>query len=449
MRPLALFFLMAVSGGVFAMHEHDLAHWVENDTPMAYSQPVAGLSPAAQERFRNGRSLFRTPWVVAPSRDEHIDGLGPLYNRLSCIACHPANGRGRAPAVPSARMQSMLVRLSVPGAGADGGPQPHPAYGDQLNEEGVPGVSGEGRAELGWEHHVVTLADGTQVELRAPKVTFSDLAYGPLGDDVLTSLRVGPPVFGMGLFDAVSDETLNELAGRSRALGLNGRVNRVHDVATGHRGTGRFGHKSNQPSLRQQIAAALIGDLGITSSLFPEQNCTPAQLACRQARAGGHPELTDTQLDDLEFYLAHVAVPARRNADDPRVRHGEQLFLAVGCAACHVPELVTGEHPRYPLLSRRTIQPYSDLLVHDMGEGLADRRPDFAAGGRDWRTPPLWGIGLVETVNGHSEFLHDGRARNLTEAVLWHGGSAEPARQAFERLSAPEREALEAFLKSL
>ncbi|TCJ11658.1 thiol oxidoreductase [Parasulfuritortus cantonensis] len=414
----------------------------------AYSQPFPGLTEAERDHFFRGRSLFRQSWVVSPAKDTEVDGLGPLYNRLACISCHARNGRGFAPDRPGERMQTMLLRLSVPGIGAHGGPLPHPAYGDQFNEEGIPGVPGEGRAETAWTETEVVLPGGETVMLRQPAFTFSELAYGPI-EPVLVSARIGQPVFGMGLLDAVSAEELERMAAEAKPDGVGGRVNRVWDAAAGRAMAGRLGYKANMPNLRQQIAGAMLGDLGITSPLFGAQNCTPAQAACRQAPDGGHPELTGAQLDDMEFYLAHLAAPERRRVDDPRVRQGERLFAAIGCTACHRPLVVTGEHPKFPRLAHRAIAPYSDLLLHDMGEGLADRRPDYLANGREWRTAPLWGIGLAELIGERVGYLHDGRARSLLEAVLWHGGEAAPAQARFSTLPAPERSALLAFLASL
>lgn len=414
----------------------------------AYSQPFAGLSDPERDRFFRGRSLFRQSWVVSPAKDTLVDGLGPLYNRLACISCHARNGRGNAPDRPGERMQTMLLRLSVPGIGRHGGPLPHPAYGDQFNEEGIPGVPGEGRAETSWSETEVTLAGGEVVRLRRPTFSFSELAYGPL-DDVLVSPRIGQPVFGMGLLDAVSGEELERMAAEAKADGVGGRVNRVWDAGAGRAAAGRLGYKANMPNLRQQIAGAMLGDLGITSPLFGAQNCTPAQTACRQAPDGGHPELTGAQLDDMEFYLAHLAVPERRRVDDPQVRQGERLFAGIGCTACHRPLVVTGEHPKYPRLAQQAFAPYSDLLLHDLGEGLADHRPDFLANGREWRTAPLWGIGLAELIGERVGYLHDGRARTLLEAVVWHGGEAAPAQARFVALGPEQRAALLAFLGSL
>lgn len=414
----------------------------------AYSRPLPGLSDQDREVFFRGRSLFRQSWVVAPANDSAVDGLGPLYNRLACASCHQKNSRGTAPEAIGERMQSMLVRLSVAGTDDHGGPRPHPVYGDQLNEEGIPGVAGEGRAVIHWQHKTFRFKDGEQVNLRRPRLEFRELAYGRL-QGVHTSPRVSPAVFGLGLLESVSAETLLALAQEVKPDGVKGRVNQVWDAAQQRTVAGRFGLKANAPNLRQQSAGAFIGDLGITSPLFLVENCGKGQTACRQAPSGDHPELTAEQLDAVEFYLAHLAVPARRKQDDPQVRRGESLFSRIGCSLCHRPALATTDHPKFPLLSRRTIAPYSDLLIHDMGPDLADHRPDYLANGQEWRTPPLWGIGLVPRINEQPRYLHDGRAKNLQEAILWHGGEAKAAQRRYAALPRSERQALLAFLASL
>ena len=414
----------------------------------AYTQPLPGLTEADREKFFRGRSLFRQSWVVAPAADRAA-GLGPLYNRLACISCHQKNGRGRSPDGPEERMLSMLVRLSVPGRDEHGGPKPHPAYGGQLNEEGIPGVPGEGRAAIRWrEGAAETLAGGEKVALRQPQVSFEQLAYGR-PRKMLYSLRVGQPVYGLGLLEAVPEATILALAAETKADGVKGSVNRVWDAAAQRVTLGRFGLKANMPNLRQQSAGAMLDDLGMTSPLFPDENCTPVQKACRAAPSGGHPELSEADLDAIEFYLANIAPPPRRHSEEAQVRQGEQFFAKAGCAACHRPQLQTGPSERFPLTANRQIAPYTDLLLHDMGKGLADGRPDYQATGRQWRTPPLWGIGLVPLINEHSQYLHDGRARNLQEAILWHGGEARAARQRYARASQEERKAMLAFLQSL
>lgn len=437
-RLLAALLLLA---GILPSHADDALR-------EAYTQPLPGLADSDRETFFRGRSLFRQSWVVAPAEDRAA-GLGPLYNRLACISCHQKNGRGRSPDDPDERMLSMLVRLSVPGKAADGGPQGHPAYGGQLNEEGIAGVPGEGRAALSWfETKPITLAGGEKVSLRRPRIDFVDLAYGPIGK-VLFSPRIGQPVYGLGLLEAVPEKTLVAMAAEAKADGVRGRLNRVWDAAAQQTVVGRFGFKSNQPNLRQQIAGAFVGDLGITSTLFPDENCTPVQKACRKAPSAGHPEMSKADLDAIEFYLANIAAPPRRKADDPQVRAGERQFTSLGCASCHRPELQTGPSPRFPLTANQRIAPYTDLLIHDMGKGLADGRPDYQANGREWRTPPLWGIGLVRLINEHNQYLHDGRARNLQEAILWHGGEAKAARQRYIKAPPANRQALLAFLQSL
>lgn len=421
----------------------------------AFTQPLPGLDEATTQSFLRGRSLFNQNWVVAPAKDSEVDGLGPLYNRLACISCHPKNGRGKAPEREGEKMQSMLVRLSLPGSGPHGGPRPHPSYGDQLNEEGIPGIRGEGRAAIRWQEQEEKLADGTPVQLRRPQLVFSEAAYGTL-EDALTSPRVGPPVFGLGLLQAVPAAALQRMAREAKPDGVKGAVNQVWQVLRQAPGAGRFGLKANMPDLAQQIAGAMVGDLGITSPLFPVENCTRRQEACRIAVSGGSPELSAAQLQDLLAYLSLLAPPPRREgetaAERQRVHRGEARFAAAGCAVCHRPSLHSGEAPGdtpYAVLARQTFHPYTDLLLHDMGEGLADGRPDYRANGRQWRTAPLWGLGRYAEINEHEQLLHDGRARNFTEAILWHGGEARTARERFRRLDREAREELFAFLRSL
>jgi len=266
---------------------------------------------------------------------------------------------------------------------------------------------------------------------------FSELGYGPLGD-IRTSARVGNPVFGLGLLEQVSAEELQRMADEPKADGVRGRVNQVWSVQRQRLEPGRFGLKANQPDLLQQIASALHGDLGITSPLYPRENCAPQQRDCQLALKGGEPEVDAMQLSELYFYLVNLAPPPRRERD--KVQAGERLFAKAGCAVCHRPQLKAGT---------RVIEPYTDLLLHDMGDGLADGREDFLANEREWRTPTLWGVGLIEQINPGAGYLHDGRARSLSEAVLWHGGEAQAARERFAGMPRGDRDALLLFLQSL
>lgn len=417
----------------------------------AFSQPAANLPIEKLRDFTFGNRLFNTKWATAPASVQSFDGLGPLFNRNSCSGCHRKDGRGRPPLKSEAVMKSMLVRLSIPGSDVDGGPKPHPTYGGQLNNQSILGVPAEGRTEVTYEVHEGQFADGETYQLIAPTYRFTDLNYGTLGEEILFSPRVAPAVYGLGLLEAIPEETLLRLADPedSDGDGISGRLNRVTDHIHNRVAAGRFGWKANQPSLKQQNAGAMLGDIGITTSVFPNENCTPSQASCTNRPNGGQPELRDTFLDKLTFYTQTLAVPARRRVDEPIVKQGERLFEQAGCASCHTPTIRTGEHPDVPQLSNQVIHPYTDLLLHDMGPGLADNRPDFLANGSEWRTPPLWGIGLVKVVNGHTRFLHDGRARGLMEAILWHGGEADTSREAVQQMSASDRTALIAFLESL
>ncbi|MDO6681755.1 di-heme oxidoredictase family protein [Oceanobacter sp. 5_MG-2023] len=416
----------------------------------ALSQPMPGLTATELEQFLQGRSLFAQMWVISPSADQQVDGLGPLYNAISCASCHPGNGHGRAPDRPGQAMRSMLVRLSLPGHDIHGGPRPHPFCGDQLNEQGVPGVAGEGRASVSYQEQVVRLADDTAVTLRRPQLNLSASRCQP-ATELLTSARIGPALVGQGLLDAIPNAAILQRADPEDrdADGISGRPNPVYDVALQQMTTGRFGYKANVPNLRQQIASAFHGDLGISSSLFPDQNCTAAQTDCQTAATGGDPELSDEQLDQLVFYHQTLALPARRQPEAPNVQLGEQLFYQAGCESCHRAQFKTAANASPAILANRTIQPWSDLLLHDMGPELADNRPDFNASGQEWRTTPLWGIGLADKVSDHPGFLHDGRARNLLEAILWHGGEASKSRTAVTLMSREQRRALLDFLHSL
>jgi CxxC motif-containing protein (DUF1111 family) len=416
----------------------------------AFTLPLANLAKEQLRAFFFGNRLFNTNWTQAPGSVESFDGLGPVFNRVSCSGCHTRDGRGQPPASPDDAMLSMLVRLSIPGTDAHGGPRPHPSYGDQLNDRAIHGVPAEGRARIDYGEIAGAYADGETYTLAKPRYVITDLAFGPLGKDVMLSPRVAPQMIGLGLLEAVPEASLLAKADPDDrdGDGISGRANLVWDHAAGRPAFGRFGWKANQPSLRQQAAGAALGDIGLTSPLLRVQNCGKAQNACAASVDGGTPELSEPFLDRLELYSRALAVPAQRNADSAVVQAGWALFRQAGCTACHTSTMTTGEHP-LEALSRQTIHPFTDLLLHDMGPELADGRPDFLADGNEWRTPPLWGIGLVKIVNGHTRFLHDGRARNLAEAILWHGGEGKAAREAFRALSKDERAALLAFLNSL
>jgi len=437
---------------------------VVDDSVNAFSLPAANLSIDRQTAFFIGNSFFKRNWVEAPASTTGRDGLGPNFIARSCGACHLLDGRGAPPPAPrgvsTEAPVALLLRLSVPGDGAQDGARAEPTYGLQLNTAAVGGVKPEATVRIRYREIAGRFADGEPYSLRAPRIELNHLAYGPLAKDLLMSPRIAPQVIGLGLLEAIREaDLLVNAAEQQRGGEVSGRVNRVWDVYAQAWVVGRFGWKANVGSVAHQTAAAFVGDIGITSQRFAHEECMPAQTDCRarqateaqwRAQRGEPPvDIDERTLERTIFYTRTLAVPARRNVDDPRVRRGERLFRDAGCASCHRESYVTGELPGMPELSNQRIRPYTDLLLHDMGAGLADGRPDFQADGREWRTPPLWGIGLVKTVNGHTFFLHDGRARNLMEAVLWHGGESEASQRRVLRMSKADRAALILFLESL
>ncbi|CAI8961126.1 di-heme oxidoredictase family protein [Pseudomonas sp. IT-P294] len=427
----------------------------------AFSLPSANLPPSRRVDFSVGNSFFRSPWVIAPSTTTARDGLGPLFNTNACQNCHIKDGRGHPPTPDAPNAVSMLVRLSIPDAPAYAkvieqlGVVPEPVYGGQLQDMAVPGVAPEGKVRVDYTSVPVRFKDGTEVELRKPSLNISQLGYGPMHPDTRFSARVAPPMIGLGLLEAIPDEAIlsNAEAQAKDKNGIAGRPNRVWDDAQQKTVLGRFGWKAGQPNLNQQNVHAFSGDMGLTTSLRPIDDCTNAQTACKQAPNGngpdGEPEVSDNILRLVLFYSRNLAVPARRDVNAPEVLAGKNLFFQAGCQSCHTPKYTTAANAAEPELANQVIRPYSDLLLHDMGDGLADNRSEFQASGRDWRTPPLWGIGLTQAVSGHTQFLHDGRARNLLEAVLWHGGEAQAAQQQVLSFNAEQRAALLAFLNSL
>ncbi|MFG6205380.1 di-heme oxidoreductase family protein [Pseudomonas retamae] len=427
----------------------------------AFSLPSANLPPSRRVDFSVGNSFFRSPWVIAPSTTTARDGLGPLFNTNACQNCHIKDGRGHPPAPDATNAVSMLVRLSIADAPQYAkvieqlGVVPEPVYGGQFQDMAVPGVAPEGKVRVDYTPVPVRFADGTEVELRKPILQITQLGYGPMHPDTRFSARVAPPMIGLGLLEAIPEEAIlaNAAAQAKDNQGINGRPNRVWDDELQKTVIGRFGWKAGQPNLNQQNVHAFSGDMGLTTSLRPFDDCTEAQTTCKQAPNGngpdGEPEVSDNILRLVLFYSRNLAVPARRGVNDAEVLAGKNLFFQAGCQSCHTSKYTTAANAAEPELASQVIRPYSDLLLHDMGDGLADNRSEFQASGRDWRTPPLWGIGLTQAVSGHTQFLHDGRARNLLEAVLWHGGEAQAAQQQVLSFNAEQRAALLAFLNSL
>lgn len=405
----------------------------------AFSRPASNLDARGRGLFTVGNSFFTSPWVLPPASVAARDGLGPLFNAAACQDCHIRDGRGHPPSAPEESLVAALLRIGR----ADG--SPHPVYGGQIQTRAAPALQPEAQVRVQWVEHQRSYADGRSVSLRAPQFDLSQAAYGPLDDAVDKGMRIAPPMIGLGLLERIPAEQIRAYAATS-----GGRANSVRDIASGEPRLGRFGWKAAQPTVRQQSLVAFAEDLGIRSALIPQAGCGAEQAACLRADLGEEAELEPQIEEAVVFYAEHLAPPARRDYDRPEVRSGEVLFEELGCARCHRPQWVTGEDPQRPQLSGQTIFPYTDLLLHDMGPELADGIVEAQAGGRDWRTPPLWGLGHTQTVGGsRAGFLHDGRARTPEEAILWHGGEAAPAREAFMALEASRRRHLLRFLGSL
>jgi CxxC motif-containing protein (DUF1111 family) len=432
----------------------------------SFSHSSANISFEEEATFKLGNGIFKKVWVSSPSSTQASDGLGPFFNSRACQNCHLKDGRGHPPE-GGADTTSMFLRLARAAetdderaavARHDVPNFPDPVYGGQLQDLAVPNISGEGHMAISYAEIPVTLGDGTVVPLRKPSYSAADLDYGPLGATTTLSPRVTPQMIGLGLVEQIHPADILARADpddRDRD-GISGKASIVRDRKSGELTLGRFGWKAQTPSIRQQTADAFSGDIGISTPDVPKHwgDCTQAEAACLALPTGvqerlGTVEAPDPIMDLVTFYSQNLAVPARRDIDDATVLHGKQLFYKSGCASCHTPKFVTRRDAPNKAQSFQLIWPYSDFLLHDMGDGLVDGQQVGEATGSEWRTAPLWGIGLTKRVNGHTFFLHDGRARNFAEAILWHGGEAEKSRDAFAALARQDREALVKFLESL
>lgn len=429
---------------------------VEQADHNAFSLPQGNLSMMKRLDFSVGNSFFRNPWVEAPASTGARDGLGPLFNTNTCQGCHIKDGRGHPPSSGSPSV-SLFLRLAVPADPADDaellrqhGFKPAPVYGSQLQTSAISGAQPEADLVVSYKTITQTFADGTTTTLQKPVYRIENPHYGPLPDNLLVSPRVAPPMIGMGLLLAIPEADIVAAADPDDTNhdGISGRANRVWDKARQTTTLGRFGWKASEPNIRQQALGAFAGDMGLTSAMNPSTDCT-ARQACDQFPSGGAEEVSDKVATFVTFYASSLAVPARRHMEQPDVQAGARLFNRIGCNGCHTPRHQTGQVNDRPDLSNQTIWPYTDLLLHDLGPGLADDRNEFLANGREWRTPPLWGMGLAQTVNPRAGFLHDGRARSPEEAILWHGGEAEASANRYRALPAGQRQALIAFLNSL
>lgn len=436
--------------------------------PDVFSHPAANLDFEGRQDFMVGNGLFRKDWVSSPSSTQASDGLGPLFNARSCQACHVKDGRGTVPGFdPLAQSDAvaLLVRLSLPESSEEARRRvgqgevaslPDPTYGHQLQPFAVPGLPAEGRLLIEYQEMPVQLNGGETAMLMKPAYRVEDLAYGPLHPQTRLSPRLAPPMLGLGLLEAIHEGDILANEHADHGDGISGRANWIVDPVSGQRVLGRFNWKAGQPSVGHQAANAFSGDMGLSSPMFPSHygDCTAAQAACLAMPHGAQPDLGEHEvpgrlMDLVTFYSENLALPQRRDVDEPRVLAGKQLFYESNCIGCHVPKYVTRRDAKRPEHRFQLIWPYTDLLLHDMGQGLADGLDEGKAHGSEWRTPPLWGIGLTKTVNPNATWLHDGRARTLLEAILWHGGEAQVARDRVVAMTPEQRANLIRFLESL
>ncbi|MBP7274283.1 MAG: hypothetical protein KA974_10595 [Saprospiraceae bacterium] len=410
-----------------------------------FQQPAANLNAAELDFHRAADKAFGDRFVSATNFIN--GGLGPIFNQNSCENCHTSNGRSAFPASNN-ELRGLLMRVSIDGTNSHGEPLSVPNFGGQLQTKAIFGQQPE--VTLTWQEveEIKHFIDGEAITLSKPAFSIMS-SYLPIPNNMMMSPRIAPPVIGLGLLEAIPESDILALAdpNDNNADGISGKPNYVWNYIQQVFDLGRFGWKAGQPNLLQQTAGAYKEDMGVTNPLFSVENCYgQSQLDTLQ----DEPEIDDLTLKAATFYTQSLAVPQRRNTTNITVAAGKKIFFDIQCQSCHHPKFVTGTHPEYSFLNNQTIFPYTDLLLHDMGEGLADNRPEFVASGNEWRTPPLWGLGLTKIVGGQqANYLHDGRAKTLEEAIMWHGGEAENSKERFRKLSKTERNALIKFLESL
>jgi CxxC motif-containing protein (DUF1111 family) len=409
----------------------------------AFAQPAPNLTTDNLARHNNGDVDFEAVFVSNPSPVN--GGLGSIFNNTSCVSCHTTDGRAAFPSDINA-LSGIFLKISLPGKGEHGAPVGVPGFGTQLQHQSNYGYEKEAWLRVQFTDSIVYFTDGEYVTLRKPTFSIID-PYMAMPAIVNISPRIGMPVFGLGLLEAIPEASILAHADEfdTNSDSISGKPNYVWDVVNNKISLGRFGWKAGTPGILLQAAGAYNEDMGLTNpvkpieSSFGQSNHDPSSPS---------PEITQSTLDDVTFYCQTLGVPAARNTSDPQVVHGRRIFDKIQCNACHIPSFTTG-HAAIQEVSNQKIFPYTDMLLHDMGEGLADHREEFEASGREWKTRPLWGIGLTEITSGHTNFLHDGRARSITEAILWHGGEANPSKESFRKLSKGDRDALLKFINSL
>jgi CxxC motif-containing protein (DUF1111 family) len=463
--------LESKSGGEASLSGTTLSDFLAHSANMTASNRI--------DHFNEGDKFFTTPWQVAGQLPNDQNGLGPLFNNRSCLNCHVKGGRGHAPSLDNLGFETLLFKTSktqitdeqrLAMEMGELHSVPDTNLGPQLQQQSLAGLQAEVKLDVTYVVFVEKFEDGFEVPMRQPIWHFDETSSDRLiNDDIVFSARVAPPMMGLGLLQLIPDSEIiaNSDANDQNQDGITGRTNIVWSHINQSTAIGRFGWKASIANLTEQAAAAFSQDMGLTSRLQPQESCTDQQADCLASESGAGDSANDQDfevandiLEAVAFHSHHVAVPSRLNAGEDAVQNGKRLFEQIGCVSCHRASYVTENNPEHPELSNQTIFPYTDLLLHDMGPDLADfsrhngpapvdALTDFSATSHEWRTPPLWGVGRAKQVNPDANFLHDGRARTIMEAVLWHGGEAENAKQSVLKLNANQREDLMAFLNDL
>lgn len=429
------------------------SYFTSNHSKNAFSIPMKHLNNEEEDFFILGKSFFSIPWVEAPASTTARDGLGPLFSANTCKHCHPKNGAGVALTHNNEMSRSLLLRLSHKTSANQmllkkNGFEPDAMYGSQLSRNGNHNVLAEGKPTVHYTEIQGHYADGKPYALRKPTYAINNLNYGALDEQTVVAPRIGSALIGLGLLENIAETDIlkHQDINDQNNDGISGKANYAFDPESNTTRMGRFTWKASATSIKHQSAAAAHNDMGLSNPIFPLHNCSKKQVECLKEAKNEEEtfDLPQKRLDAITFYLSHLAIPQPREVTEKNVKsyqEGKSLFKVLNCINCHV--------ANYTTLNGVTIAPYSDLLLHDMGEGLADGRSEFLANGSEWRTAPLWGIGLYQRVSGEANFLHDGRARSIEEAILWHGGEAEKSKEAFKQLSKKERTSLRLFLETI
>jgi len=455
---LAIFLIRADTFADPSLPGGETSNQVENKN--SFSLSSRNLEEHMRINFLVGNALFERMWEDSSiSKNIAKDGLGPFFSARSCESCHINDGRGHIPITNKEDKISVVIQISQNIAQSNDYIKniEDDIYGGQISEFAVKDVLKEADIIIDYKYSLEMYEDGRVVELRRPIIKIDNLNYGDFNESTIFSARIAQPMIGLGLIEHISDQSLlmNEDINDTNNDGVSGKANKVWDIENEKLAIGRFGWKAAQPSVYQQTADAFYHDMGLSNKLYSNPfNCTSKQVECAKAISGNSEEYDDLevsndQLDLVTFYSSQLGVPARRSINAENVKKGKEIFFALNCNSCHVESFTTGDTGSHANLNNQIIYPYSDFLLHDMGESLSDGVSEFLAQGSEWRTPPLWGIGLTSIVSDEYGYLHDGRARTIEEAILWHGGEANEIIQNYKKLKKSEVNQLLSFINSL